>query len=107
MPDERTIDGSSALALETAEGWLDLLLEPAGWPGSERLRAGAERVDIDGRVVLVAAIDDLIAMKPTAGRPQDLADLAELELMRALEERDARQRLYRLQPADSPNRGVR
>lgn len=89
VPDARTIDGSAMLTLETTEGWVDLLLEPAGWPGYERLRAGAERVDIDGRVVPVAAIDDLIAMKRAAGRPQDLADIAELEVMRALEQGDA------------------
>jgi len=40
--------------------------------------------------VRVAAIDDLIAMKRTAGRPQDLADIAELELISSLEKRDAR-----------------
>lgn len=89
VPDARTIDASSMLTLETSEGWVDLLLEPAGWPGYERLRANAERVDIDGRVVAVAGIDDLIALKRAAGRPQDLADIAELEVLRDLEGRDA------------------
>lgn len=85
VADERTIDSASILTLETTEGWVDLLLEPAGWPGYGRLRENAELVDIDGRVVRVAAIEDLIAMKRAAGRPQDIADIAELELLQSSE----------------------
>lgn len=84
VPDERTLDGVSLLTLETDSGWLDLLLDPDGSPGYAELRANAARVDIDGRVVRVASIDDLVAMKRAAGRPQDLADIAELEVLRQM-----------------------
>ncbi len=74
--------GISLLTLETDAGWLDLLLDPDGSPGYEALRDNAARVEIDGRVVRVSSVDDLVAMKQAAGRPQDLADIAELRLLR-------------------------
>lgn len=46
------------------------------------LRRRAVKVSIDQRTFLVASIDDLIAMKQQAGRPQDLLDVAELEDIR-------------------------
>lgn len=82
VPDERTLRGISLLTLETDAGWLDLLLDPDGSPGYEALRDNAARVEIDGRVVRVSSVDDLVAMKQAAGRPQDLADIAELRLLR-------------------------
>ena len=45
----------------------------------EGLRQRATRVTIDQRVFFVASIDDLIAMKKKAGRPQDLLDITQLE----------------------------
>lgn len=86
VPDERTLQRVSLLTLETDAGWLDLLLDPDGSPGYAELRSHAERVDINGRVVRVAGVEDMIAMKRAAGRPQDLADIAELELLREMGE---------------------
>ncbi len=43
------------------------------------LRARAAVVTLGELAVPVAAIDDLVAMKRLAGRPQDLADIAALE----------------------------
>ena len=45
----------------------------------EALRQRAVKVTIDQRTFFVASIDDLIAMKRQAGRPQDLLDIAQLE----------------------------
>lgn len=45
----------------------------------DALRQRAVRVTIDQRTFLVASIDDLIAMKRHAGRPQDLLDIAQLQ----------------------------
>jgi predicted nucleotidyltransferase len=48
------------------------------------MRDRADRVDLDGIVVAVAALDDLLAMKRAAGRPQDLADIDALEVARRI-----------------------
>ena len=84
VADERTLGAATLMTLETDAGWLDLVVEPEGSPPYEELRENAARVDIDGRIVRVADIDDLIAMKRAAGRPQDLADIHELELLRQM-----------------------
>lgn len=43
------------------------------------LRQRAAKVKMEGRTFAVASIEDLIAMKTRAGRPQDLLDITELE----------------------------
>jgi hypothetical protein len=45
----------------------------------DALRSRAVAVTLDERTFLVASIDDLIAMKRRAGRPQDLLDIAQLQ----------------------------
>lgn len=45
----------------------------------EALRQRAAAITIEGRTFFVASIDDLIAMKQRAGRPQDLLDIAQLQ----------------------------
>ena len=45
----------------------------------EELRGRAAKVTIDERIFFVASIDDLIAMKQKAGRPQDLLDIEHLQ----------------------------
>jgi predicted nucleotidyltransferase len=70
------------LTLETDLGGLDLLLAPDGAPPFEELRARATVFDLDGITVRAAGIDDLLAMKLAAGRPQDLIDVEALEIAR-------------------------
>lgn len=82
VPDGRTLLHTRMLTLTTPDGAIDLLADPDGSPGYAALRRNASRVDLDGLTVLVASIDDLIAMKRAAGRPQDLVDLESLEIAR-------------------------
>jgi hypothetical protein len=84
VPDAPTLRGTTILTLTTPDGDIDLLLAPSGAPGYAELRANARALDIGGVRVRVAAIDDLIAMKKAAGRPKDLADLAEFEAIKRL-----------------------
>jgi len=79
VPDRGTLRRVELLTLETADGGLDLLASPPGAPPYERLRARADRIEVDGRQVLVAAIEDLVSMKRAAGRPRDLDDIEALE----------------------------
>ncbi|MDP2320812.1 MAG: hypothetical protein Q8O42_15910 [Acidobacteriota bacterium] len=74
----RTPDGSTEVDL--------LVSESEQFAG---LRERAVKVVIDQRTFFVASIDDLIAMKRKAGRPQDLLDIAQLEdIQQRLDQRD-------------------
>jgi hypothetical protein len=77
------LDQGGNWALRTQAGRIDVLQWLAGVDGYPQLRAHAIEVELAGvGVVLVAGYDDLVAMKRAAGRPQDRADLAELERVR-------------------------
>ncbi len=80
VPDGRLLRQTQILTLTTVDGGLDLLVEPDGSPGYPALRRRADQIDVDGIVVRVASVEDLIAMKRAAGRPQDLVDLESLEI---------------------------
>ena len=82
--DARTLDRIQLLTLQTTAGRIDVMHPPAGAPSYEDLRSRAETVDVNGRTVRVAAIDDLIAMKKAAGRAKDLSVVAELEAIKRL-----------------------
>jgi hypothetical protein len=82
VPDARTLARTRLLTLETDDGGLDLLADPPGAPPYATLRDRADHVELDDIVVAIAALDDLLAMKRTAGRPQDLADVEALEIAR-------------------------
>ena len=87
VADARSLRRTSILTLDSPDGWIDLLVSPAGAPAYEQLRARAERVIIDGVAVLIASLDDLEAMKRGSGRPKDRLDLEEIEVIRRLRER--------------------
>jgi predicted nucleotidyltransferase len=86
VPDGATLRRTSILTLTTSDGWIDLLVQPAGAPRYEELRRRAIRTEIGGVAVMVASLDDLAGMKRAAGRPRDLADLEEIEVIRRLTE---------------------
>jgi hypothetical protein len=82
VPDGRTLARTRLLTLDTDDGGLDLLADPPGAPPYATMRSRADRVELGDVVVAVAALDDLLAMKRAAGRPQDLVDIEALEVAR-------------------------
>ena len=82
--DEATLRNMSVLTLTSDLGRIDFLSAPEGVESVEALLARAVPADIDGVTVLVASIEDLIAMKQAANRDQDRAHIAELETLRRL-----------------------
>ena len=79
--DPHVLRRAALVSLTTDHGRLDLLNVGLadGLPKSyEELRARAVEVDLDGRTVAVAGLDDLIRMKRVAGRDVDLSDIGAL-----------------------------
>lgn len=87
VPDGRALRGIEILTSSTSLGPLDVLMNPAGAPPYDQMRRRATRVDIGETTVLVASIEDLIAMKAGAGRPKDLEDVERLEAIKRLRRR--------------------
>ena len=85
VPDGRTLRRTRVLTLDTPQGRLDVLAQPDGSPAYELLRERSVLTDLEGIVVRVAALDDLIAMKRAAGRPKDLVAVEELEAIQRLQ----------------------
>ena len=84
VADPRTLRATQILCLVTDEGNLDLLVDPDGAADYGTMRRRAVEIELDGVRVPVASIDDLIAMKDAAGRPQDVLDIESLETARRL-----------------------
>ncbi|MEA2154181.1 MAG: hypothetical protein QOE11_321 [Solirubrobacteraceae bacterium] len=64
--------------LTTDHGELHILRDVPGAPPYDDLRARALVIDLDGIVLAIAGLDDLIAMKRASGRPADARDIAAL-----------------------------
>jgi hypothetical protein len=81
LPDELTLAAGQNFTFSTTAGALDCLACPSGSQGYEELAANAVELDLDGLVVEVVGLNDLIRMKRAAGRPKDLI---EVEILGAL-----------------------
>jgi predicted nucleotidyltransferase len=71
--------GMLALNFRTADGVVDVDLLVSESDQFDALKQRAVRVTLAARTFFVASIDDLIAMKRRAGRPQDLLDIDQLQ----------------------------
>jgi predicted nucleotidyltransferase len=77
--DARTLAEGGNFTLVTRAGGLDFFNEVPGGAPYEEVRAHSVVADLgEGLQVRIAGINDLIAMKRAAGRPQDLRDIATL-----------------------------
>lgn len=82
VPDRRTLRRTQIMCLTTPAGDIDLLVDPDGAPSYATLRRRADVMELGGQSVRIASIEDMLAMKRAAGRPQDLVDIESLEAAR-------------------------
>jgi hypothetical protein len=80
--DARTLAAGDHFTFTTSAGALDCLGAPTGTDGFADLDASATDEDLNGLIVRVASLDDLIRMKRAAGRPQDLIAVEWLSALR-------------------------
>lgn len=94
VTDPQLLKRAPLVPLVTGYGRLDLLnlAQTQGAPRSyDELRARAFEAQIDGRIVAVAGLDDLIRMKRAAGRELDVQDIGALTRDDEELEREARE----------------
>lgn len=75
--------GMLALNFRNPDGQVEVDLLVSQADRFDQLKNNATPIELAGKTVYVAAIDDLIAMKRQAGRPQDLLDVEQLLAIKA------------------------
>ncbi len=80
--DVAALEAGDHFTFATNLGSLDCVGTPAGTDGFADVDASATDESLDGIVVRVASLDDLIRMKRAAGRRQDLIAVEWLEALR-------------------------
>jgi hypothetical protein len=80
--DARTLQAGGNFTFVTDAGNLDCLAAPEGTDGYADLVGAAQVMDLDGFSVAVVALDDLMRMKRSAGRPKDRIELEVLGALR-------------------------
>jgi len=89
--DGRFLGGVELLNLNTRFGDLDVAFRPSGTKGYEELVTRVERYDLEGLVVPVASLEDVIRSKEAAGRKKDLEMLDTLRKVLARRKRSDRE----------------
>jgi hypothetical protein len=74
----------------TKHGAFDCLGDPGGGFDYELLKRNADQMDVSGRMVMVASLDDLIAMKRAAGRNKDRIEVENLSALRDVRDKTGR-----------------
>jgi len=72
-------EAGERVLIETTLGSLDVVQGLPGVPSYAELRARASEVEIGNLEIAVCSLEDLRAMKRSAGRTRDLADLEDLD----------------------------
>jgi hypothetical protein len=85
--DARFLAQVEIVNLTTIYGDLDIAFRPHGTTGYDDLVPSSVRYDLEGLIVPVASLDDVIRSKRAAGRPKDQAALPTLETLRAQRQR--------------------
>lgn len=80
--DARTLAKGDSFTFTTVDGDLDVLGTPSGTEGYDDLVRDATSHEIEGVIVKVASIDDLIRMKRASGRIKDRIHLEHLGALR-------------------------
>lgn len=85
---EGLIEGGGNWIVRTRFGRLDVMQSVDPFESYEELKGSADGVEVEeaGGTVLIAGLDELIAMKEVAGRDQDLIDITRLRMAHGLEE---------------------
>jgi hypothetical protein len=81
-PDAQTLKAGDLFTFAANEGLLEYLGTPAGTDGFADLDSSATNEELDGLVVRMASVDDLIRMKRAVGRPLDLIAVEWLAALR-------------------------
>ncbi|MEX0992467.1 MAG: nucleotidyl transferase AbiEii/AbiGii toxin family protein [Solirubrobacterales bacterium] len=76
------LEQGERVLIETKLGSLDVVQGLPGVPSFAELQSRATEVEIAATTVLVCSLEDLRAMKRSAGRTRDLADLEDLDAAR-------------------------
>lgn len=80
--DAKSLRMGDHFTFATVAGNFDCLATPAGSRGYDALAAAATKMHVEDIAVMVASLDDLIAMKRAAGRPKDLIEAEVLAAVR-------------------------
>ena len=72
---------------KTKHGDFDCLADPGGGFDYEILKRNADQMDVTGWKVMVASLDDIIAMKRAAGRIKDRIEVENLSALREVRDK--------------------